>query len=291
MCWFVGIMLCVIAATLIIFMLVKGLQYLTPDLITTRPAPPSAAELGIKGGVLDPIFGTLLLTLVGTVFALPLGVGAAVWIVEYGRPTRLARAVESGIEVVAGTPSIVLAVFGLLLFTNRFFAFTSFASVGGSVLGRSFINAGVMMSFIAMPLIFTSTREALMQIPAQTREASYALGKTQWSTIRRVLIPSARPGILTGTALGAGRIAGDTAIVIILLGATMRATTVGNVPLISGLRGTGSTLTTYVYNFSPAGEGNSPDRAYAAAFVLLILVLLLNFAVDVVSRRSKKESV
>ena len=147
------------------------------------------------------------------------------------------------------------------------------------------------MSFIAMPLIFTSTREALMQIPAQTREASYALGKTQWSTIRRVLIPSARPGILTGTALGAGRIAGDTAIVIILLGATMRATTVGNVPLISGLRGTGSTLTTYVYNFSPAGEGNSPDRAYAAAFVLLILVLLLNFAVDVVSRRSKKESV
>jgi phosphate transport system permease protein len=148
-----------------------------------------------------------------------------------------------------------------------------------------------MMSFIALPLIFTSTREALQQVPAQVREASYALGKTKWSTIRKVLIPTARPGILTGTALGMGRIAGDTAIVVILLGATMQIEKVGSAPLVSTLRGSGSTLTSYVYNNSPAGEGNAPQKAYAAAFVLLLLVLALNFGIDLLSRRTKKEIV
>jgi phosphate transport system permease protein len=148
-----------------------------------------------------------------------------------------------------------------------------------------------MMSLLAMPLIFTSTREALLQIPAQVREASYALGKTKWTTIRRVLVPGARPGILTGSALGMGRIAGDTAIVVILLGATLQIQKVGSAPVIGLLRGSGSTLTSYVYNNSPAGEGNAPQKAYAAAFVLLMLVLALNFGIDFFARRSKKENV
>jgi len=288
--WVVGFGLCAVAFLLVAFMFVKGIQNLGLDLIFERPASPTEAQTGIQGGVLDPIIGTLLLTAIGVVFALPLGVGAAIWIVEYARPSSLAKAVETGIEIVAGTPSIVLGVFGLLLFSQKLFAFTSVTGQGGAVLGRSFINAGFMMAFIAMPLVFTSTREALQQVPAAVREASYALGKTKWATVRKVLIPSVKPGILTGTALGAGRIAGDTAIVIILLGATMQIEGAGGGPLVSTLRGTGSTLTSYVYNFSPAGEGNSPEMAYAAAFVLLFLVLALNLAIDIYSRRSAARS-
>jgi phosphate transport system permease protein len=95
-----------------------------------------------------------------------------------------------------------------------------------------------------------------------------------------VLLPAARRDIGTGVALGIGRIVGDTAIVVILLGATLTLTPTGDVPLLRTLRGAGSTLTSYVYNNSPAGEGNAPTKAYAAAFVLLSIVIALNIVVE-----------
>ena len=286
-CWGSGVFLCSVAALLVGYMFYRGLEYMDLSLLVTNPA--SGANQSQSGGFLSPIIGTFLLTLIGTAVALPVGVAIAVWVVEYGRPARLARAVESAIEVVAGTPSIVLAIFGLLLFSQKIFEFLSFAGDNGVVVGKSFLTAGVMMSLIAMPLIFTTTREALLQVPALVREASYALGKTKWATIRKVLLPSIRPGIFTGTALGMGRIAGDTAIVVVLLGATLTMQPQSDIPLAKYLRGSGSTLTSYVYNNSPSGEGNAPQKAYAAAFVLLLLVLALNFGVDVYARRSKKE--
>jgi phosphate transport system permease protein len=240
---------------------------------------------GTAGGYLDPIEGTLILTALGTLIALPIGVGIAVWLSEYGRPSWLARAVESGVEIVAGTPTIVLAIFGLLVFTQGAFGFLSFRAEGGAVFGRSFFIAGIMMSLIAIPLIVGATREALQSIPAHVREASYALGKDKISTIRRVLLPASRKGIATGTTLGMGRIAGDTAIVILLLGGTGTLEAQGDTPILKTLQGTGSTLTSYVYNNSPAGEGNAPEKAYAAAFILLMLVILMNFVVDLVSRK------
>jgi phosphate transport system permease protein len=285
LCWAAGIALCAIAAAIVLYMLVKGVQTLRPSLLVDRPA--DGASQRNAGGFFDPLVGTVLLTVMGTALAIPLGVAAALWIVEYGRPGWLARAVESGIEVVAGTPSIVLAIFGLALFSQTAFGFLSFTAEGNAVFGRSFLIAASMMSFIALPLVFGSTREALQAIPSSVREASYALGKTRWATIRRVLLPSIRPGIATGTALGMGRIAGDTAIVVILLGATLRLDGIGNVPVLSTLRGTGSTLTSYVYNNSPAGEGNAYDKAYAAAFVLLLVVIALNFAVDFIARERR----
>ncbi|MEA2218028.1 MAG: phosphate transport system permease protein [Solirubrobacteraceae bacterium] len=286
LCWAAGIALCVIAAAIVLYMLYKGIQTLRPALLVERPADGSSQA--VAGGFFDPLIGTLLLTTMGTAIALPLGVASALWIVEYGRPTALARAVETGIEMVAGTPTIVLAIFGLALFSQGFFGPLSFTAEGGAVFGRSFLIAAMMMSFIALPLIFGSTREALMAVPNHVREASYALGKTKWSTIRKVLLPSARPGIATGTVLGMGRIAGDTAIVVILLGATLRLDAVGGVPLLTTLRGTGSTLTSYVYNNSPAGEGNAYDKAYAAAFVLLLVVIGLNLAVDLIGRGRRR---
>jgi len=285
LCWMAGISLCAIVAAIVLYMLVRGIQYVRPDLIFSHPV--ADLDQSKSGGFLDPLIGTAILTVLGTVIALPIGVATAVWITEYGRPRPLARAVESAVEVVAGTPSIVLAIFGLLLFSNGIFSFLSFKAVGGAVFGRSFFTAGAMMGLIALPLIVTSTRESLRSIPSHVREASYALGKTRAATIRRVLLPAARPGIGTGAALGMGRIAGDTAIVVILLGATTQLQGQGEVPGLSTLRGTGSTLTSYVYNNSPAGEGNAPDKAYAAAFVLLMVVIGLNQLVDVLVRRGR----
>ena len=273
-CWVAGGLLCLIAGAIVVYMLVKGVQYLRPELLWSRPQP--ELEQADTGGFLDPLVGTLLLTTMATAIAGPLGAAIAIWLTEYGRPRWLARPVESGVEVVAGTPSIVLAIFGLIFFSQSFFGFLSFTSEGGGVFGRSFIIASAMMSLIALPLVVGGTREALQVIPKHVREASLALGKTKAATIHRVLLPAARPGIATGTALGMGRIAGDTAIVVILLGGTLQLTGQGDVPGLSTLRGTGSTLTSYVYVNSPAGEGNAPEKAYAAAFVLLIVVIALN---------------
>jgi phosphate transport system permease protein len=266
-------------------MLFKGLQYVSLNLLTTHPQV--GLDQSKTGGFLDPIEGTVILTLLGTAIAAPTGVGIAVWLSEYGRPAGLARAVESGVEIVAGTPSIVLAIFGLLVFTNGVFGFLSFTAEGNAVFGRSFFTAGAMMALIALPLIVGATREALQSIPRHVREASYALGKDRISTIRRVLLPASRRGIGTGITLGMGRIVGDTAIVIVLLGASLQIQPENGTPAWGLLKGTGGTLTTYVYNNSPAGEGGAPQKAYAAAFVLLIIVILLNFGIDLIARRSQ----
>jgi phosphate transport system permease protein len=282
LCWAAGLLLCLIAGGIVIYMLVRGLQYLTPTLLLSHPLP--ELNQAKSGGFLDPLIGTFVITLIGIAIAVPVGVAIAVWLSEYGRPQGLARAVESGIEVVAGTPSIVLAIFGLVIFQQHIFAFLSFTAQGGSVFARSFFTAGAMMALIALPLVVGATREALQAIPGHVREASYALGKTKAATIRRVLLPGARGGIATGATLGMGRIAGDTAIVVILLGASLQLQSEGSVPLLRTLRGTGSTLTSYVYNNSPAGEGAAPQKAYAAAFVLLVIVVGLNFAVDLIAK-------
>jgi phosphate transport system permease protein len=284
-CWACGLGLCAVTAAIVIYMGVRGVQYLDLGLLTHRPQPGIAQST--TGGILDPILGTLLLTIIGIALATPLAVAAAVWLVEFGRPKGLARAVESGIEVVAGTPDIVIAIFGLAIFQLPLLAPLSFTASGGGVFGRSFLAAGAMMSLIALPLVFGATREGLLAIPAATREASWALGKTRICTVRTILLPQVRRNVATGAALGMGRIVGDTAVVVVLLGASLQLDPQGSVPGLSTLRGTGSTLTSYVYANSPAGEGNAPQKAYAAAFVLLLIVLSLNAAVDLAGRRKE----
>ncbi len=286
--WIVGIGLCLVAAAIVIYMGVRGIQYLRPDLIFSHPQV-SASQAG-SGGFLDPLLGTLILTAIGIIVAVPIAICAAIWIVEYGRPSWLARIVESSIEVVAGTPDIVIALFGLAVFQLGFFAPLSFTSEGGGVYGQSFVIAGIMMSLLALPPVFAATRDGLQTVPTHMREAAYALGKTKITTIRRVLLPRVRSHVGTGVTLGMSRIFGDTAIVLLLAGGTARIETQGSVPGINILRGTGSSLTTYVYGNSPAGEGAAPQKAYAAAFVLLVFVLLLNLAVERIGRRSAQDA-
>lgn len=280
--WTAGLGLCAIAAAIVLYMGYQGIEYLRPSLLYTRPA--ISLSQSHSGGILDPLIGTALLTLIGIGLAFPLAVTCAVWIAEYGRPTWLARVVESTIEIVAGTPDIVLALFGLSIFQLGVFAPLSFRAEGGGVYGRSFIAAGAMMSLIALPPLFAATRDGLQAVPEQMREAAFALGKTRVATIRRVLLPSVRSNIATGVTLGVSRIIGDTAIVLLVLGETLHIETQGPVPIVNLLRGTGSTLTSYVYDNSPAGEGGAPQKAYAAAFVLMVFVLGLNLLVDRIGR-------
>jgi len=282
MAWGAGLLLCAIAAAIVVYFCVRGIQYLRPSLLLSRP------EVGTSqastGGFLDPLLGTAILTLIGILLATPLAVAAALWVVEYGRPSWLARVVETCIEIVAGTPDILIALFGLTIFQLGLLAPFSFTAAGGGVYGRSFIAAGTMMSLIAMPAIYTATRDGLQAVPAHMREAAFALGKTKAATIRRVLIPSVRSNMATGVTLGISRIIGDTAIIIFLLGATLRNEPQNSVPVIGLLRGTGASLTSYIFYNSPAGEGGAPQKAYAAAFVLLVFVMLLNLLVGRIGR-------
>jgi phosphate transport system permease protein len=286
--WTAGVGLCLIAAAIVLYMGLRGIQYLRPELLFTRPQV-SISQSG-TGGFLDPLVGTALLTAIGVAIATPLAVSSAVWIVEYGRPSWLARVVESSIEIVAGTPDIVIAIFGLAIFQLSALGPLSSASESGVVTGHSFLAAGATMSLIALPPLFAATREGLQAVPAHMREAAYALGKTKIATIRRVLLPSVRANVATGVTLGISRIVGDTAIVIVVLGATLRTEPEGSLPGLGLLRGTGSTLTSYVFDNSPAGEGNAPQKAYAAAFVLLVFVLALNGLVGLIGRAHARVS-
>jgi phosphate transport system permease protein len=283
LCWAVGLGLCLIALAIVLYMLVKGISYLRLSMLVESPAP--SIKQSESGGFLDPIAGSLILAVLGTAIAAPLGVAIAVWLSEYRRPAWLARTVESAIEMIAGVPSVVLAIFGVLIFARPLLGFLSETDAGGAVSGKSFFAAGAVMSLLALPLIVGSTREGLAQLSDRLREASYALGRTRATTIRRVLLPAVRPEIASGTVLGMGRIIGDTAIVTIGLGLTLTNEGIGHIPLIGTLRGTGSTLTSYIYTNSPAGEGSAPQKAYAAAFVLLLMVLALNGIVTLLTNR------
>jgi phosphate transport system permease protein len=283
LCWAVGIGLCLIALSIVLFMFFKGVAYLRPSLFVQSPAP--SARQSQSGGFLDPIVGTLIVALIGIAIAMPVGVAVGTWLSEYRRPAGLARMVETAIEIIAGAPSVVLALFGLLVFAQSWLGFLSQTAASGGVFGRSFFAAGAVMAVLALPLVVASTREALTRLPDRLREASYALGRTRSTTVRRVLLPAIRPDIATGGVLGLGRIIGDTAIITILLGTFLDLEKVGSVPVLGTLRGTGSTLTSYIFNNSPAGEGNAPQKAYAAAFLLLMIVLVLNGIVTWLTNR------
>jgi phosphate transport system permease protein len=285
-CWALGLLFCAIAVAIVVYLFIQGITYLKPSMLVTPAA--SGFSQSESGGFSDALFGTLIVATMGIAIALPAGVAIAVWLVEYGRPTALARITESTIEAIAGIPSIVLALFGTVIFSSTALGFLS-RSTEGIVFGRSFFAASAMLSLVALPLIVASTREGLNSIPRHVREASYAVGKTKAATTRRILLPSARPQVATGAMLGLGRIIGDTAIIVVLLGATQNFAPVEGVGFpLNYLRGAGTTLTNFVYEASPTGNLNQPEKAYAAAFVLLLMVLVLNGAVDVIHRRARK---
>jgi phosphate transport system permease protein len=282
--WSLGLLFCAILAAIFVFLVIQGVRYLHPDMLWTNP------QVGFTqnetGGFLAPMIGTLLVTAIAMAIAVPIGVGVAVWLSEYARPAPLARVVESTVEMLAGAPSVVLALFGLLLFETPLLGFVSEAN-HGIVYGKSFLAAGPILALVGLPYVVGTTREGLQAIPNHVREASYAVGKTKIATIRRVLLPAARPSVITGSSLGASHAIGDTAIILLVLGDTTPWNHVGSVPLLGTLRGTGTTLTSYIWDNAPTGDLNQPQKAYAAALVLLLMVLALNLIIDVFGRRAR----
>lgn len=242
------------------YILVHGIPYLKPSLF--------ALEYTSENASLTPaLLNTLTMTALSLVIAVPLGIFAAIFLVEYAkRGNRFIEVIRLTTETLSGIPSIVYGLFGMLFFVTT-------CGWGFSLLAGAFT-----LSIMILPLIMRTTEEALKSVPDSFREGSFGLGAGKLRTIFRIVLPSAVPGILAGVILAIGRIVGETAALIYTAG------TVAGVP--SGVMGSGRTLAVHMYNL--ASEGLYMDQAYATAVVLLILVLGINTLSGVVAKRLTK---
>lgn len=217
-------------------------------------------EAMTEGGILPAIVGTLLLTGVAMVTALPLGILSAIYLNEYSKDGWVRRVIRLATNNLAGVPSVVFGLFGMALF------------VKGLEFGTSILAGGLTLALVALPVIIRTTEEALKTVPRSYREASLALGATQWQTVRRVVLPAAASGILTGSILSVGRVAGETAPILFTAAAYF-------LPRLPGsLLDQVMALPYHLYVISTSGTQIEKSRpmAYGTAVVLLALVLLLN---------------
>jgi phosphate transport system permease protein len=211
-------------------------------------------EMGRAGGIASTIIGTLALTVVAIVIATPLGVGTAVFLREYTREGRVSRIIRFGTDCLAGVPSIIFGLFGFVFFVI-------FLGLGWSIL-----SGGLTLAAMILPTIICTAEEAIKSIPYSYREVSYGLGGTRWQTIRKVVLPNAFPGILTGVLLGVGRSVGETAAIILTAGSSFLMPD----SLFSPIR------TMAVHFYILAREGISMEMAYATGAGLIILILIIN---------------
>jgi phosphate transport system permease protein len=179
---------------IIYFMVTRGWRAITWTFLTQPPV-----DSMTKGGILPCIIGTLCLSVGAIIVAMPVGIASAVYLNEYARPGRALRLIRLGINNLAGVPSVVFGLFGLAFFVVIL------------KMGVSIIAGALTLGAMSLPVIIGATEEALKSVPDTYREASLGLGATKWQTIRRVVLPSAMPGILTGAILGISRAAGETA--------------------------------------------------------------------------------
>jgi phosphate transport system permease protein len=224
------------------------------------------------GGILPAILGTLYLVAGAILFALPLGLLTAIYLVEYARDNFLSRLVKLAIVNLAGVPSVVYGLFGLGIFVT-FFHF-----------GASIIAGSLTLGIMILPVIITASREALESVPKSFRVVSLSLGASKWQTIRHSVLPHALPGILTGTILGLGRAAGETAPILF----TVAAFYLPKLP--TSVFDQTMALPYHLYVISTQVPGVSEKIRYGTALVLLFLVLMLNlFAIIVRSKFRKRK--
>ncbi|MCX8006911.1 MAG: ABC transporter permease subunit [Coriobacteriia bacterium] len=289
-CWVSAAVVLAVCAGIVLAMAARGIGALEPSFFTTDPQP--SFEESLAGGIRAPLAGSVILAVSGILAVFLPSLGAAIYLAEYMDEQKLGtRAIRLGLEVLAGVPSVVFGFWGLAVFSQPIFAFLS-DSAGGdatSAFGRSFLVGALVMAVHILPFVVKVMEEAIRAVPRALREAGYALGLTKWRMIKRVVLPSAAPGIVTAIVLGLGLIVGDTAIVWLTVGGTMTMSGADAWWLphnwLPVLKGTGSTLTTFIFYSSPAGEGNAPGKAYGAAFVLLALVVALNAFVAWIGRQ------
>jgi len=237
------------------------------DFITSYPS--RRAE---RAGILPALVGSLLLVALTALLALPVGVGAAIYLEEYGKRSKLAELIEINIANLAGVPSVIYGLLGLGLFVR---------SLG---LGRSVLAGAATLSLLVLPIVILSSREALRTVPHALREACYALGSTRWQAIRRVVLPTALPGILTGAILSLSRAIGETAPLIVV-GALTYVTF-----LPDGLDAPFTALPIQIFNWVSRPQHEFLVNAAAGIVVLLVTMLLLNALAIVLRNRLQKRS-
>jgi phosphate transport system permease protein len=233
----------------------KGFPALSASFMTSYPSNGMT-----QGGIFPAIIGTVLLTFITTLFAVPFGVACAVYLNEYARPSLLTNTIRASIRNLAGIPSIIYGLFGLALF------------VQAMQLGTSILSAGLTLGLLSLPYIITTTEQALKRIPNSLREATLALGVTQFETIKDVVLPKALPGILTGVILTLSRAASETAPILFT----------GVAFYINGISASASqefmALPYHLYMLSTQHNEIQLVRplAYGTASVLILLVFGLN---------------
>ncbi len=275
---------------IVLYLFLNGFKQISWGFLTSEPS--TSFTDATDGGISTPIIGTLLLTVIGILVAFPWALATAIYLSEYSAKKGLSWFLRLGIDVLAGVPTIVIAIFGAAVFSSPRLGFLSSMVINGDgpekAFGRSFFVAGLTMAVMVLPFVIKTCEEALKAVPDTYREASLAMGASKWHTITKIVLPSANSGILTSVILGMGRIIGDTAIVWLTLGGTLQMT--GIQPWwmpenwLSTLKNTGSTLTSYIYYTSPAGEGNMPEKAFGASLVLILIIILLNVMTSLMAR-------
>jgi phosphate transport system permease protein len=265
--WFAGAVAVAVLLFIIGYVVVQGFQVIDLSFLTTRPAGGVSGE----GGMSTTIVTTIYLVVLVIAIATPLGVLAAVYMVEYAgeaeRESALARwlirVARSGVEILAGVPSIIFGLFGFALF------------VSFMKLKFSLLSAGLSGACLVLPVIIRTSEEALKAVPRSYREGSLALGATKWQTVVQIVLPTAAPGIVTGIVLSVGRVTAETAIFWVTLGGSYR--------LPTGLLSSGRTMALHVYML--ASETRAFDKAMGTAAILIVTIIVINLLINITSRQ------
>lgn len=249
-----------ILAFIIIYILIKGVPYITPSLFALKYNTGNVS-------LFPAIVTTIMITGLSLLLAVPIGIITAIYLVEYAKKgNRLVELVRLTAETLAGIPSIVYGLFGLLFFVTTL------------EWGFSILSGAFTLAIMILPLVIRTTEEALKSVPDTYREASFGLGAGKLRTVFRVVLPSAVPGILAGVILSIGRIIGETAALIYTAG------TVAKIP--ENIFASGRTLAIHMYALS--SEGLYINQAYATAVILLITVLIINGVSNFVASKLTK---
>ena len=245
----------IMLVVILIFVAYNGIHVLNWGFITQPPV-----DAMTKGGIFPVIIGTVLLTFMCMIVVIPIGVTTAVFLAEYSKPGFLLKMVMMSIYTLAGVPSVVFGLFGLAVFVVAFH------------FGMSLLAGSLTLAVMVLPYIITTSEEAIKAVPYSFREASLACGATKWQTIRKVVLPTALPGILTGAILGTAKVSGETAPIMF----TAAAFFTPGVP--RSLFEPVMALPYHIYVLATAGTHIEETRAiqYGTALTLIILVLGMN---------------
>jgi len=246
------------------YIIVKGAPAISWEFITGFPREGMRA-----GGILPAIVGTFYLTLGTAIFSVPLGVAAAIYLAEYARESWLTRLIHIAIINLAGIPSVVYGLFGLGIFVF----FLKF--------GTCLLSASLTLSIMTLPVIISSGEEALRAVPQSFRTVSVSLGGTRWQTIRRIVLPQALPGIITGVILGLERAAGETAP-ILFTGAAFFLPRLPNSPFDATM-----TLPYHLFVISTQVPGMPIQIQYGTALVLIVFVVGMNIIATFIRSRAR----